>query len=165
MAEPAPPTYILSTPSTHTAIDPLGPDPLVATLVLSYCTALVVMDVYPAGVAPFEPEDEGLLPLAACTYDATATALYQSASPVAVVVDILMVLLVIAVVPVTVTAMTRFLIHENTVPVAVGMATGVVPVWVSTRLKTIPVSALAHDTLAPVPSCAWQVAAPIVLLL
>lgn len=121
------------------------------------------MDVYPAGVAPFEPDDEGLLPLAACAYDATATALYQSASPVAVVVDIFTVRLVIAVVPVTVTAMTRFLIHEKLVPVAVGIAIGVVLVALSAKLKVHPVSTFAHDTLAPVPICPCAVHAPILL--
>jgi hypothetical protein len=64
-AEPAPDAYVLSHESTHTAIDPLGPVLLDATLLPSYCTAVVVMAVYPLGVAPFDPDDVGLFPDAA----------------------------------------------------------------------------------------------------
>jgi hypothetical protein len=65
------------------------------------------------------------------------------------------------VVPVMVTARTKFLIQLNTVPVAVGMAIGVVDVIESAKLNFTPPSALAQLTDAPVPAWAWQVAADI----
>jgi hypothetical protein len=57
--------------------------------------------------------------------------------------DILTVLFERVVVPATVTAMTKFLIHEKFVPVVVGIAIGVVEVAESARLKVHPVSTLA----------------------
>jgi hypothetical protein len=111
IALPAPPVYVLSTPKQQTAILPFGPVLLLATLVLSYCTALVVMAVYPVGVAPLLPDEAGLLPLAACAYDATATAFQKSANPVVGLLPIFIVRLLIVVVPTTVTARTRFLIQ------------------------------------------------------
>jgi hypothetical protein len=47
----------------------------------------VVITVYPLGVAPLLPLDAGLLPLAACAYDATATAFQNNCSPVDGLVD------------------------------------------------------------------------------
>lgn len=118
------------------------------------------MLVYPAGVAPFDPLDAGLLPDAACAYDACATSFHQSANPVDGLLPILTVRLVMLVVPVPVTARAKFLIHEKLVPVAVGMLIGVVLVALSARLKVTPVSTFAHETDAPVPICACTVAAP-----
>jgi hypothetical protein len=70
--------------------------------------------------------------------------------------------LLMLVVPVTVTAKTKFLIQLKLVPVVVGIDIGgVVAVAESASWKHTPPSALAHDTLAPVPICAWQVLAPI----
>src|SRR6266704_1731966 len=74
-------------------------------------------------------------------------------------------LFVIAVVPVTVTARTKFLIQLKSVPVVVGIGVGVVPANESSLLKTPPLSAFAHETLEPVPICACTVAAPIFLYL
>ena len=124
------------------------------------------MSVYPAGVAPLDPDAAGRLPVAACAYEATATNFQNICKPVAGAPDMTIRRLLMVVVPPTVTANTRFLIHEKFVPVAVGIATGVVvPVAVSSRLKEIPPSAFAHDTLAPVPACPCVVAAAKIVLL
>jgi hypothetical protein len=70
-----------------------------------------------------------------------------------------MVRLLIVVVPATVTASTKFLIQLKLVPVLVGIAIGVVEVALSARFQTIPPSAFAQETDAPVPIWPCTVAA------
>jgi hypothetical protein len=147
---------------THTTMSPFGPVDDVAWLVLSHCWADVVIDVYPVGVAPLEPDDAGLLPDAACAYEAWATSFHQSDRPVDGLLPIFTVRFDMFVVPVTVTAIAKFLIHEKFVPVVVGILIGVVEVAESARLKVHPVSTFAQETDAPVPIWACVVAAPIV---